>query len=84
MFSGFTSRPKADPLKIASVREWVERLFALPSETHIAVTELQCTEPGCQPLETAIVIIDGPGQTRMYKIHSSIADIQVEDIARLL
>lgn len=71
MFNGFMARSKADPLKIAAVREWIERTFALPSDAHVAVTELQCTEPGCPPLETAIIIIDGPGKSRLYKIHAA-------------
>lgn len=84
MFNGFISRPKADTSKIAAVREWVERAFALPSETYVTITELQCTEPGCPPLETAIIIIDAPGKNRLYKVHSSIADIQFDDIAWLV
>ena len=79
MFDGFTSRPKADPLKITVVREWVERVFVLPSEAHVAVTELHCTEPGCPPLETVIAFWIGE-QRHHLKLFKPVAEVTPNDL----
>ena len=75
-------RPAADPSARERVRGWVLEAFALPDDSFVLVTELACSEPGCPPLETALVI-DRPGGVSMQTIHKATADISREDILAL-
>jgi hypothetical protein len=79
----FGSRPKADPQKIASIKEWTAEVFQLPADVSVMVTELRCTEPGCPPLETVIAILTQPGKTRQYKIEKALAEVTFLDVLEL-
>ncbi|MCU0535647.1 MAG: hypothetical protein MUD14_17285 [Hydrococcus sp. Prado102] len=76
-----TGKPKANPEKIQQVKNWIYQVFEIDEQITISLNQLQCTEPGCPPLETVIVIMDESKQR--YKIHKSIADIEREDILQL-
>jgi hypothetical protein len=39
------------------------RLWALSDDTTVMVTELECREPGCPPIETVVAVLEGPGTT---------------------
>jgi hypothetical protein len=73
-------RPQAT--QATSIKGWVAEAFSL-ADAPVLVTELRCTEEGCPPLETVIVIMDGPGQQRQYKLHKAMADVTQSDIAAL-
>ena len=77
------SRPKADPRKIASIKEWAAEVFRLPADASVLVTELRCTEPGCPPLETVIAILDQPGKPRQYKVPKALAEVTFLDVRKL-
>jgi len=79
------SRPKpaADPGVRERVRQWVLEAFALPDDSFVLVTQLACSEPGCPPLETAIVV-DRDGGVSMRTIHKATADISRADILALV
>ena len=79
----FGSSRKADPKRIAEVKEWVAEVFRLGADVSVLVTELRCTEPGCPPLETVIAVLDQPGQPRQYKIHKPLTEVTQQDVARL-
>jgi len=46
------------------------------------VTELACLEPGCPPIETAIVIMGKIPKT--YKIDKEMKDVNLEDVRQVL
>ena len=47
------------------------------------VTELECCEPGCPPIETVIALLKGPGNTQQYKIHKTADEIGLFDVENL-
>ncbi|OQW37767.1 MAG: hypothetical protein A4C66_12275 [Nitrospira sp. HN-bin3] len=47
------------------------------------VTELECREPGCPPIETVIAVLTGPGNTQQYKIHKTATEIGLSDIEKM-
>jgi hypothetical protein len=47
------------------------------------VTELECREPGCPPIETVIALLEGPGKTTQFKIHKMAGDVTRSDVAQL-
>ncbi|MFM7220724.1 MAG: hypothetical protein ACKO21_11025 [Nodosilinea sp.] len=66
---------------VRRIREFV-REITLDAETNIVVTELACLEPGCPPIETAIVIMGKKPET--YKIEKEMKDVNLEDVRRVL
>ncbi|MBO0719425.1 MAG: hypothetical protein J2P41_01290 [Blastocatellia bacterium] len=81
MINPFGSKSKNDPAQIAAIKSWVVEYFHLSEEVPLMVTELQCTEEGCPPLETVIAILDTPGNVRQYKVFKPLAEVAAEDIA---
>ena len=75
-------KPAVDPAARDRVCRWVRETFGLAEDAFVLVTQLACSEPGCPPLETALVI-DQPGGVWMRTIHKATADISREDILAL-
>ena len=73
---------KANSQEIKQVKEWIYQAFQLDEEISISLSQLQCTEPGCAPIETVINLMTNPVQ--QYKIHKSIAEIEYSDISKLV
>ena len=47
------------------------------------VTELRCSEPGCPPLETVVVLLGPAGPPRQSKIHKPMAEVTIDDLIGL-
>ena len=45
------------PQHLDALKNAVRSRFGLEAETRVMLTELQCTEPGCPPVETVIAIL---------------------------
>ncbi|MUL36928.1 hypothetical protein [Gloeocapsopsis dulcis] len=74
-------KPKADPTKVRQLKTWIYELLSLEPEIAVSISQLQCKEPGCPPVETAITILTDPAQ--QYKIHKAIGDIGQADLLKL-
>ncbi|MEM7581625.1 MAG: hypothetical protein AAF316_17675 [Cyanobacteria bacterium P01_A01_bin.80] len=72
---------KASSQKIKQIKQWIYQSLQIDDEISISLSQLQCTEPGCPPIETVINIMTNPVQ--QYKIHESIAQIEYTDISLL-
>ena len=75
------SRPKPNLAAFQQVKTWVYDLLKLDPDMGISVSQLQCKEPGCPPIETVITILSQPAQ--QYKIHKALDDIEQVDLIRL-
>ena len=75
------SRPKTNPAAVQQIKAWAYDLLKLDPEIGISVSQLQCKEPDCPPIETVIVILSEPVQ--QYKIHKALNDIEQADVIRL-
>ncbi|MBO0857198.1 MAG: hypothetical protein J2P21_01830 [Chloracidobacterium sp.] len=84
MINPVGSKRKNDLSRISAIKGWVIDDFHLSGITPPMITELECAEEGCPPLETVIVILDTPGNPRQYKILKPLAEITAEDIAVLV
>lgn len=65
------------------IKAWARAVFHLNDETTVMVTELECREPGCPPIETVIALLKGPGNTQQYKIHKIANEVGLSDIEEL-
>jgi hypothetical protein len=72
----------ASPQHLDALRTAVRTRFGLDSETRVMLTELECKEPGCPPVETVIAIL-AAGANRRWKIYKALREVAPEDIARL-
>ena len=66
----------------ANIKGWVGSTFGTGEEDTILVTELVCTEPGCPPFETVIVIFS-KGESRQFKLHQPMSEITQDHIFKL-
>jgi hypothetical protein len=59
-------------------------MWALGDEDSVIVTELQCSEPGCPPLETVVLIAAAGRATVQHKLHCAAGDVRFEDLQALV
>ncbi len=78
------SQPKSsvNPAVLQQLKAQLADLLKLDAETTISINQLQCREPGCPPVETAIIIFSQP--TQQYKIHKAVSDISAADLAKVI
>jgi hypothetical protein len=75
------STVKPDPARVRQLKDWVYQLLPLKDEVAISIQQLQCTEPGCPPIETVIAILTTPIQ--QYKIHKPLNEVDYADVLDL-
>jgi hypothetical protein len=75
------SRPQANLAALQQIKTWVYELLKLDPDIGISVSQLQCKEPDCPPIETVITILSQPAQK--YKLHKALDDIELDDLIRL-
>lgn len=71
-------RPTAQPEHIQQLKAWTQELLELPDDVPISISQLQCHEPGCQPIETVIAVMTQPTQT--FKIHAAAGEATRGDL----
>ena len=74
---------ESDPQQLVQVKSWISETFDLSEDISVMITQLQCTEEGCPPIETVIAIMETPGNPRQYKIHKPLAEVKQTDIVSL-
>ncbi len=75
-------RPSASPEHIQRIKTWVYEILDLTTDVPVSISQLQCHEPGCPPIETVIAVMAQPPQT--FKIHAAADDVDREAVARAL
>ncbi|MEQ1793156.1 MAG: hypothetical protein ABL970_03110 [Nitrospira sp.] len=79
----FGGRRTIDLEQAERIKSWVRTTWALSDDTTVMVTELECREPGCPPIETVIALLEGPGKTTQHKIHKTAAQVTQSDVKAL-
>ena len=75
------STPKVELEKLNQIKAWVYLKLEINTEISISISQLQCQEPGCPPLETVIAVMTNP--PTQYKIYKPAFQIAEEDIKKL-
>ena len=75
------SKPQRNPAALQQLKTWIYDLLKLDPDVSISISQLQCQEPDCSPIETVITILSHPAQ--QYKIHKALDDIVLVDVIRL-
>lgn len=79
----FGGRRTIDSAQVERIKTWARTTWALSDDTTIMVTELECREPGCPPIETVIALLEGPGKNAQHKIHKQAGDVSQADVEAL-
>ena len=66
------------------IKSWVSEGLGLTDDVSILVTELQCHEPGCPPVETVIAVLRPGVQAAQVKIHQPMAELTHAQVAKAL
>ena len=72
---------KADSEDLQQIKNWAYQILNIDRQIPISLNQLQCHEPNCPPIETAIVIMTTPPQ--QHKIHKPLSEITEADIKQL-
>jgi hypothetical protein len=76
------SRSTANPEHLQQLKRWISDFLDLPQDVTVSISQLQCHEPGCPPIETVIAIMTQPPHT--CKIHAAPGDITQEMLTQAL
>lgn len=79
----FGGRRTIQPDQAECIKSWARAAWNLGDETAVMVTELECREPGCPPVETVIALLAEPGKTAHHKIHKAAAEVVQSDVERI-
>jgi hypothetical protein len=79
----FGGRRTIDPAQVERIKTWARTTWALSDDATIMVTELECREPGCPPIETVIALLEGPGKNTQHKIHKQAGEVSEADVEAL-
>ena len=74
--------PSVPAQHLDALKSAVRTRFGLDADAPVMLTELQCAEPDCPPIETVIALL-AAGANRRWKIFKPLRDVAPEDIARL-
>jgi len=61
------------------IRDHLTASLQLADGIVVMINELQCTEPGCPPIETVIAVLE-EGARRQFKIHKPLVDVTDTDL----
>lgn len=71
-------------LAIRALKTVARSLFQASEDDGVVVTELQCTEPGCPPVETVVALLRAGCEPRQVKVHKAVVDVTEDDLRHAL
>jgi hypothetical protein len=84
-FNPSTPKSSAD-LKAASdqIKTWVRESLSLSDDDAVTVSEVNCRDPACSGVETAILVMKVGAATRMLRISKPLIEIRRGDFEAAL
>ena len=77
-------RPPGRSPNVAALKESVRQLLDLDDETAVMIRQLDCTEPGCPPVETVVAVLPMQGEARRWTLHRPVDQITPADLQELI
>jgi hypothetical protein len=68
--------------RAGEIADVVRGILGLSDEDAVSVQQLECTERGCPPIETKIIVLGAT--SRRWTVHAPIADVSDATVAQLL
>ena len=75
--------PRDDGRRSAAIRALkatARTLFAAGEDDAVVVNELQCTEPGCPPIETVVALLRAGSEPRQVRVHKPAVEVTEDDL----
>jgi hypothetical protein len=83
--SGLLRRqPPEHTARLTAIKAQTRQDLRLTADDTVVVRQLDCTEPGCPPVETAIAVLAADGTTRCWTLHHPVTDITPQLLADAL
>ena len=75
--------PRPDERRSAAIRALkatARTLFEAGEDDAVVVNELQCTEPGCPPIETVVALLRAGSEPRQVRVHKPAVEVTEDDL----
>jgi hypothetical protein len=83
--SGLLRRqPPEHTARLTAIKGQTRHDLNLTDEDAVVVRQLDCTEPGCPPVETVIAVLAADGSTRRWTLHHPVTAITPQMLAATL
>ena len=82
MIDLFPRKPAVTTEQLQQVKDWLYEVLQIDRHTIISMSQLQCTDPNCPPLQTEIAVMTIPH--RVIRIHKAIPDITLADVVQAI
>ncbi|MCS0504751.1 hypothetical protein [Ancylobacter mangrovi] len=73
------SRFNGFPEHSARIKTWLRQALNL-AENVVSVNELSCSQAGCPPRQTVILVLSDTVAPRKFAVHKSLLDVVEEDV----
>lgn len=80
---GMFDNARPDPAAISRVKALFSDVFDLTDDVLVSVAELRCHEPNCPPIETVVTARSANGETKDWRIHKPINEVDEADVKAL-
>ena len=78
----FPKKPAVSAEQSQQVKDWLYEILQIDRQTVISLSQLQCQDSGCPPIQTAIAVMTSPH--RVIRIHKAIPDIAYTDVVHAI
>jgi hypothetical protein len=62
------------------VKGWTRERFMLPDDAPIFVSQIECSVPGCPPLETVVAFWTEGDKRHHFKVFKPVAEVGEDDL----
>ena len=75
-----TSKRRPNRERVRQIKAALTAALDLSEDATIMVTELECREEGCPPVETVLALLRPDSLTVQYKVHKSTVELDEKDL----
>jgi hypothetical protein len=69
---------------VSRLKDSVRQLLDVDDDTAVMIRQLDCTEPGCPPVETVVAVLPLNAPARRWTLHRPVDQITIDDLRLLL
>ncbi|MEY9938899.1 hypothetical protein [Streptacidiphilus sp. MAP5-3] len=70
--------------RVNAIKGQTRRELDLDDGDTVVVRQLDCTEPGCPPVETVVAVLGAGGASRRWTLHHPVTEITPQRLAEAL
>lgn len=78
----FATRKKSN--EAGKIKDWARDILDLDDDAIVMVSELQCREENCPPIETVIAVMETGKEKQMFKIHKAIDELTETEVRQTI